>query len=257
MTVLMLNTGHQVFWEPTTDLICSCCEQPIDIYTLRRGGKESVNFMFDMRHPEGGDGLTRGEYWYLHKRCAGVERLFIRGGVDIRWGWHHMSWVLGLDKTWDEHFGNLGQFLYQRMPEGVYRHLYEQWRPAFGSHKRLPAWLLRPHVPPEPPQQRVAQQTTPPIVSKTYVVKPGYVYIIEAISTGRYKIGRSFSAIVRLGQLDTSSAFDLKLLRQIKTTDCIGLEHILQDRYEIYKVRREWYMLPPDILAALLQEIFL
>jgi hypothetical protein len=91
---------------------------------------------------------------------------------------------------------------------------------------------------------------------KFYTVIPGYVYIIEAIGSGHVKIGRSTSAVIRLDSLATASPFPLKLLRHIKTPDASGLERQLHQRYIRFKVHREWYALPPDVLVDLLKEDF-
>jgi Meiotically up-regulated gene 113 len=241
LSVFTLRDGQQILWEPTTELLCSGCRGEVDIHTLRRGGQESVNFMFEQRHPAGGDGRKHGEYWYLHKRCAGLERYFISKGADIRWGWHSMTWVLGIDETFQDHFGNLAKFLYKHMPDGVYEHLYGQWKPALGQQtKALPFKRQKPD----------------PAVNKSYAIIPGYVYLIEAEGSGRIKIGRSFSAMIRLDTLATASPFPLKLLRRIETENASGLERALHRRYAKYKVHREWFALPPEVLTTLLTEDF-
>ena len=241
MSLIELQDGRQIVWEPTTDLLCSGCRGTVDIHTLRHGGQEAVNFMFDLQHPAGGDGRAHGEYWYLHKRCARLERLLRHAGADIGWGWHHMTWVLGIDQTWQETFGNLAKFLYQLMPVGVYEHLYEQWRPALGKQtKGLP----------------FRREKTSATDRQSYAIIPGYVYLIEAQGSGRIKIGRSFSAGVRLEALATGSPFPLKLLRHIETGNASGLERALHRRYAKYQVHREWFALPPAVLQQLLEEDF-
>src|ERR1051325_839158 len=123
MPLLSLKDGRQMLWEPTTDLLCSACRESVDIFTLRSPTMESANFMFDFRHPSG-DGLAQGDYWYLHKRCAHLQDVLIREGASIRWGWHPMGWVLGLDKTMMHTFGRLDRHLKKRMPSNVYDRLY-------------------------------------------------------------------------------------------------------------------------------------
>jgi hypothetical protein len=89
-----------------------------------------------------------------------------------------------------------------------------------------------------------------------YAMIPGYVYVIDAVGSGRVKIGRTATPLARLETLDTASPYDLKILRQIKTPDAAELENQLHTRYAQYKVRREWYALPLDVLDQLLQEDF-
>jgi hypothetical protein len=86
--------------------------------------------------------------------------------------------------------------------------------------------------------------------------KPGHVYLIEAIGTPRIKIGHGGSAHQRLKQLSTGTPYPLRLLHTITASDSAALEDALHVRYEVYKRHNEWYELPADVLAALLQEVF-
>lgn len=94
------------------------------------------------------------------------------------------------------------------------------------------------------------------IAEKVYAVIPGSVYLIDAVGSGHTKIGRSGTALARLDSLETASPYPLKLLRQINTKDAGALERQLHRRYGAYKVHREWFELPADVLAALLTEEF-
>jgi Meiotically up-regulated gene 113 len=84
--------------------------------------------------------------------------------------------------------------------------------------------------------------------------KPGHVYLIEAVGSERIKIGHGESAHKRLRQLGTGAPFPLRLLHSIPATDSFAFEQELHARYEVYKVWKEWYILPPAVLAALLKE---
>lgn len=84
----------------------------------------------------------------------------------------------------------------------------------------------------------------------------GYVYLIEAVGSGRLKIGHGRSATVRFAALRTASPFPLRLLRAIPTADSAALERRLHARYAAFQVHGEWYALPRDLLAALLREAF-
>jgi hypothetical protein len=191
--------------------------------------------MFDYVVP---DPLKEGKYWYMHKRCSRVE-----GALQVTWGWHPMYWLLGQDKVMNNHFGNLQKYLRKIMPPGAYDALYEAWLPALKppkAPKRVPTPALRPTPPPK-------TMRTP---------QAGHVYLIEATGTDRIKIGHGTSAQRRLKGLSTGSPFPLRLLRAITTEDSLKLEQALHARYAMYKVHNEWFVLPAEVLAALLEEIF-
>jgi hypothetical protein len=86
--------------------------------------------------------------------------------------------------------------------------------------------------------------------------QPGFVYILLAEGTQRIKIGRSFSASVRIETLQTASPYPLKLLRSIASDNVIVLETLLHRRYRTYRRHREWFDLPYDLLMELLHEDF-
>jgi hypothetical protein len=141
MPIIRLSGNRGVLWEPTTDLLCTYCREPIDIYTLyenHENWREVANFMFEFG-TRGDDPLSRGEYFYLHKRCARIEGGLIREGAELHWGWHPIGWVLGIDKTMLWTAGNLGKHLKKRMPPGVYDRLYEAWLPAIKPAKSRPS----------------------------------------------------------------------------------------------------------------------
>jgi hypothetical protein len=193
-----------------------------------------INFTFDLDRY---DDMLRGEYWYLHKRCARIEDVF-----EANWGWHPMGWVLNTDSMMRNHFGSLATYLQKRMQPGVYEHLYRQWDPAIPARFKKRGPRLSPPAPPAP---------VVPVL-----VRPGVVYILQAAGTPRIKIGRAISAPIRIETLQTASPYPLLTLRTIPATDAVYLETLLHRRYDRYRRHGEWFELPADILEGLLQEKF-
>ena len=136
--VMMRNKQQAVRWEPTTNLLCSKCREPLEILPATLG---RVNFTFDFVVP---DPLEQGQYWYLHKHCAWIE-----DALDVNWGWHPMGWVLGKDAMMQRHWGSLQKYLKKRMPSGAYDRLYEQWLPAIKPVKGVRT--LSQEAKPKPP----------------------------------------------------------------------------------------------------------
>lgn len=119
MEVVIGRDGKRYSWEPTTDLLCSYCRASFDVVPRTLG---QVNFTFNYILP---DPLERGEYWYLHKRCAHIE-----DGLDVIWGWLSLYPVLGKGFFGQGKSQRIQNELRQRMPVGAYDRLYEQWLPA-------------------------------------------------------------------------------------------------------------------------------
>jgi len=155
MPIVMLRDGRACMWNPTIDLICSRCREPLEMLpeTLER-----VNWVYEFADP---DPVARGEYWYLHKRCSGIERLF-----DVSWGMHPMEWVLGQDRLLNRICGNLQKYLRKTMPVGVYDQLYGQWQPALRHGKGR---LIQET--PEPAPKKISK-TEKATRTKPIIVKP-------------------------------------------------------------------------------------
>lgn len=193
-----------------------------------------TNLMFDLVNPKE-TSIVLGHYWYFHKKCSHMGDMLRHHGVDVHWGWYGMNAVLGRESRIVKNFmGDTQRFLKTTMPPGCYDQLYTHWLPAL---KFQPKPLIAPR---------------PPLLDR-----PGEVYLIEAIGSGRIKIGRGRNAEARLLQLSTGTPFPLKLLRIIKTETSIGLEQMLHARYAQYRKHGEWFALSPTMLDALLEEKFL
>jgi hypothetical protein len=84
----------------------------------------------------------------------------------------------------------------------------------------------------------------------------GYVYLVHAIGTNRYKIGRTNDLIARLRQLQGQSAYPLKILRAFKTINPAWDEAYWQKKYQKKRVYGEWFEFSPDDIWSL-EGIFL
>lgn len=70
---------------------------------------------------------------------------------------------------------------------------------------------------------------------------PGYVYLIHAVGTNRYKIGRSINLKTRLQQLQRQSPYPLEIVAAFKTSNPAWDEAYWQDHYKKYRVYGEWF----------------
>lgn len=69
----------------------------------------------------------------------------------------------------------------------------------------------------------------------------GYIYLIHAQGTNRYKIGRSISPLSRLETLKGQSPYPLEIIKAVWTPDAIEDELILHGEFEPYRVYGEWF----------------
>ena len=76
-----------------------------------------------------------------------------------------------------------------------------------------------------------------------------YVYFIEAVGSGRVKIGRSTDVPKRLYTLDkaASSPFPFAFLGAVPESEFCETE--LHHRFAQYRVHKEWFTLSDEILA--------
>lgn len=120
MRTIWLYGDQYIRWEPSTDLICARCRQPLDIKTLYRPSLECVNFVW----PDD-EALAAGEYIYLHKRCCDFPENFLM--LD-------MKTVLGKDKFPGSHGGPA--FMKTQMPKEAWETLRSQWLPSSTTRKK-------------------------------------------------------------------------------------------------------------------------
>lgn len=77
------------------------------------------------------------------------------------------------------------------------------------------------------------------------------VYVIEC--EGLIKIGVSeFSAQDRIRALQTGNPFPLRVVAEAEFSDAHRKERHFHTIYDTYRVRGEWFKLPPDILKGFL-----
>ena len=241
MRYIHLGDGAAVAWEPTTELICTYCRQALDTSTVRHRGLDSVNFLWDINDEPAC--FRRNDYWYLHKRCMGIESALIRRGARIDWGAHEMFYVLGLYRTAWKNVDSVCAYLKKAMLPGAYEAMRAQWLPESQAPVKA-----------RPPVPQTIIKPLKPLAPRMF--RPGHVYLLHAMGTNRIKIGRSQSATMRHAHLNTASPFPLALLRTIVTSDMVHLETMLKNRYRVYQRHNEWFELPPGVLADLLEETF-
>ncbi|MDV2997644.1 MAG: hypothetical protein N4J56_007349 [Chroococcidiopsis sp. SAG 2025] len=78
----------------------------------------------------------------------------------------------------------------------------------------------------------------------------GYVYLIWAIGTPRYKIGKSKNPSARLEQLNAQSCYPLRLLETCFFDNCFYHEKRLHKVAERWRVHCEWFELPEYLLQS-------
>lgn len=90
-------------------------------------------------------------------------------------------------------------------------------------------------------------------------IKPGregWVYLVHAEGTNRYKIGRSVNPILRAKDLEKQSPYPLKLLKTFHTPDCVTDEEVLHRKFDCYRVHGEWFELPTEKIPLYLKHSF-
>jgi hypothetical protein len=68
-----------------------------------------------------------------------------------------------------------------------------------------------------------------------------YIYLIQSLENGYYKIGISKHPTKRLQQLQTGNASPLKLIDTYHTEHANKIEHALQRRYSHFNKEGEWF----------------
>jgi hypothetical protein len=85
-------------------------------------------------------------------------------------------------------------------------------------------------------------------MGKKKSIKAGYVYLIHAVGTNRYKIGRTQSVPYRLKRLRNQSPFELVLIDDFKSEDFCYDEAFLHQYLAKYRVYGEWFELSGELL---------
>jgi hypothetical protein len=79
------------------------------------------------------------------------------------------------------------------------------------------------------------------------------IYII-ADSSGHIKIGVALEPFNRLCELQTANSNELKLIKVFSVTDPTKIENKLHGKYNRYRVRGEWFDMPPTKLMELFRD---
>ncbi|GIW59458.1 MAG: hypothetical protein KatS3mg087_0524 [Patescibacteria group bacterium] len=82
-----------------------------------------------------------------------------------------------------------------------------------------------------------------PQALERYRNNQGYVYLIHAEGTNRYKIGRSVNPIARLEILKGQSPYPLRIIESFWTPDAIKDEQFLHSKHEKLRAYGEWFEL--------------
>ena len=84
----------------------------------------------------------------------------------------------------------------------------------------------------------------------------GFVYVIHAIGTNRYKIGKSIrERQYRLRELRKQSPYPISLVLWLPTDNPIKLEDALHKAFEWFRVHGEWFEFFDDDMALILEII--
>lgn len=84
----------------------------------------------------------------------------------------------------------------------------------------------------------------------------GYVYLIHAIGTNRYKIGRTIGLKVRLQQLQKQSPYPLKIVAAFRSSNPAWDEAHWQDCYKEYRAYGEWFEFDEDYYESTVRFCF-
>jgi hypothetical protein len=72
----------------------------------------------------------------------------------------------------------------------------------------------------------------------------GYIYLLHAVGTNRYKIGLTKNVVRRIAALAKQSPFPVEVIHHYQTNDMKREESLLHDAFKEYRVHGEWFELP-------------
>lgn len=82
----------------------------------------------------------------------------------------------------------------------------------------------------------------------------GYIYLLQAIGTNRFKIGKTAgNPYKRLSSIQTTSPYKLELLGVIETDHIDAKEEEVQQCFAPYRIQGEWFEFPAAILQQVLE----
>jgi len=99
--------------------------------------------------------------------------------------------------------------------------------------------------------QEAIRENFPGYSSKTK--KKQYVYLVHAILTNRYKIGRTTDLRSRMNQLAAGAPYKVNLVTYFETDNSLQEESILHKKLASYRVHGEWFEFSPEQLEDVLK----
>ncbi len=89
-----------------------------------------------------------------------------------------------------------------------------------------------------------------------YRNKPGFIYLIHAVGSDRYKIGLTTRSVqARLAELNSSqSPYPLELIDWFETPNVTEDEKHFHDKYSAYRVHGEWFEFDQKTLKQIRKE---
>ena len=82
---------------------------------------------------------------------------------------------------------------------------------------------------------------------------PGYIYLVEAVDLGVYKIGHSTNPTKRIYQLDYLVPFPIRLLHTIYVDSQRQCEDYFHRIFREWHIKGEWFRLTPGQVEAFCQ----
>ena len=83
----------------------------------------------------------------------------------------------------------------------------------------------------------------------TLLDKNGWVYLLHAQGTNRYKIGRTANPIRRYQELKKQSPYPLTILQSFQTMNMVLDEKYLHELFNKYKAHGEWFETDIDVMT--------
>lgn len=74
----------------------------------------------------------------------------------------------------------------------------------------------------------------------------GYVYLVHAVGTAWYKIGKSGDPTTRVEQLEKNAPYHCRLIHSIRVADMHDTETFLHGFFYDKVVKREWFVLSEE-----------
>lgn len=83
----------------------------------------------------------------------------------------------------------------------------------------------------------------------------GYLYFIKSQNDNFYKLGVSSNPKRRLADIDSYMPFNLEILSLHYFENVYDIEKYFQDKYSMYKTRREWYNFNKEVASEIMIEL--